>query len=96
MDTPVNAEALAGLALKGPYGHLEACSKFGSLFLIFVAWVGFCIPKDQEIIRKKLPKGLTGLLGAKPARALAFIGVSILLDADALMPQGRRHSIMFR
>ena len=39
----------------------------------------------QSIIRNKLPKGpYVGSFGAKPAWASAFIGVSILMDIEAL------------
>ena len=39
----------------------------------------------RENIRSKLPKCPTGIFGAKPARASAFIDGYILLDVDALV-----------
>ena len=41
-------------------------------------------PKQQIIIGNRLPKDPTGLLGAKPTRTSAFIGMSKIMDTDSL------------
>ena len=60
---------------------LEACGMGNSS----VASVSFDLPPcKHSLIRKQASKRPNGPFGAKPARASAFIGVSILMDTEAL------------
>ena len=51
-------------------------------------------PTRQSITRNKLPKGPYGPFGVKPARASAFISVSILMDTDARKGIGVRQVLV--